>query len=160
MHYRGYGGSSGTPSEAALFADAIELFDKVHAEHERVAVVGRSLGSGIAVHLATVRPVSRLVLVTPYHSLQAVASHQYRYFPVRWLLRDKYESFRYAEHVTAPTLVVAAEHDEIIPRWSTDALYAHFREGVASLVIVANSGHNTISDSPEYIPLLRGTPTE
>jgi pimeloyl-ACP methyl ester carboxylesterase len=158
MHYRGYGGSSGTPSEAALIADAIELFDKVHAEHERVAVVGRSLGSGIAVHLATVRPVSRLVLVTPYNSLQAVASQQYPFFPVRWLLRDKFESWRYAEHVTTPTLVIAAEQDEIIPRWSTDALYAHFRQVVASLAVVAKAGHNTISDSPEYIPLLRGTP--
>ena len=157
LHYRGYGGSSGKPSEAALFADAIELFDSVHAEHERVTAIGRSLGSGIAVHLATVRPVSRLVLVTPYNSLQELASHEYPYFPVRWLLRDKFESWRYAEHVTAPTLVIAAEHDEIIPRWSTEALCAHFREGVASLTVVANTGHNTIADSSEYIPLLGGT---
>ncbi len=157
LHYRGFGGSSGTPSEAGLMADAIELFDKVHAEHEQVTVIGRSLGSGIAVHLATVRPVSRLVLVTPYNSLQELASHQYPYFPVRWLLRDKFESWKYAEHVTAPTLVIAAEHDEIIPRWSTEGLYAHFREGVASMTVVANTGHNTISDSSEYIPLLGST---
>lgn len=157
LHYRGYGGSSGAPSETALFADAITLFDQVHHEHEHVAVVGRSLGSGIAVHLASVRPVSRLVLVTPFNSLQELASQQFPYLPVRWLLRDKFESWRYAGHVTAPTLVVAAEHDEVIPRWSTEKLCAHFRTGVVSLKVLPNTSHNTIGESSAYIPLLGGT---
>lgn len=158
LHYRGYGGSSGTPSEAALFADAIALFDKVHDEHENVVAVGRSLGSGVAVHLASVRPVARLVLVTPYNSIQELAALQFPWFPVRWLMRDKFESWRYAKDVAAPTLLVAAEHDEVIPRASTEALYGSFRTGVASLKVIAAAGHNTISESPEYMPLLRGTP--
>ena len=58
MHYRGYGGSSGKPSEAALVADALALFDKVNTEHQNITVVGRSLGSGVAVHLASLRPVA------------------------------------------------------------------------------------------------------
>lgn len=158
LHYRGYGGSSGTPSEAALFADAVALFDKVHAEHENVVVVGRSLGSGVAVQLASVRPVSRLVLVTPYYSIQELAARQFPWFPVRWLLRDRFDSWRYARDVTAPTLLVAAEHDEVIPRASTQALYESFRTGVASLRVIAATGHNTISESAEYLPLLRGAP--
>ena len=158
LHYRGYGGSSGTPSEAALFADAIALFDKVRIGHESIVAVGRSLGSGVAVHLASVRPVARLVLVTPYDSLQELAANQFPYFPIRWLLRDKFESWRYAGKVAAPTLVVAAEHDEVIPRASTEALYARFRKGVASLKVVTGTSHNTISESADYIPLLRGTP--
>lgn len=157
LHYRGYGGSSGAPSEAALIADAIALFDAVRAEHDDVAVIGRSLGSGIAIHLATVRPLSRLILVTPYNSLQELASHYYPYFPVRWLLRDKYESWRDAGLVTAPTLIIAAEHDEVIPRWSTEALFGHFRTGVASLKVVANTTHNTIGESSDYVRLLMGT---
>ena len=56
MHYRGYGGSAGQPSEAALVADAVALFDRVHAEHARIVVVGRSLGSGVAVQLASHAP--------------------------------------------------------------------------------------------------------
>jgi uncharacterized protein len=158
LHYRGYGGSSGTPSEAALFADAVALFDKVQVEHENVVVVGRSLGSGVAVYLASVRPVSRLVLVSPYNSIQELAARQFPWFPVRWLLRDKFESWRYARDVTAPTLLVAAEHDEVIPRASTEALYRSFRTGVASLKVIAATGHNTISESAEYLPLLRGAP--
>lgn len=158
LHYRGYGGSSGRPSEAALFADALALFDKVRIEHENVVAVGRSLGSGVAVHLASVRPVARLVLVTPYDSIQELVAHQFPYLPVRWLLRDKFESWRYAGNVSATTLLVAAENDEVIPRASTEALYARFRSGVASFKVVAGTSHNTISESSEYIPLLRGTP--
>ena len=158
LHYRGYGGSSGKPSEAALFADALALFDKVHAEHRNVVVVGRSLGSGVAVHLASLRPVARLVLVTPYESLQDLAVRQYPYFPVRWLLLDKFESWRYAEQVTVPTLVLAAEHDEVIPRSSSEALHKRFRNGVATFNVIAATSHNSISESPEYLPLLRGRP--
>ena len=158
LHYRGYGGSSGNPSEAALFADALALFDKVHIDHQNIMVVGRSLGSGVAVHLASMRPVTRLILVTPYHSLQELAAQQFPYFPVRWLLLDKFESWRYAERIAIPTLVVAAEHDEVISRASTEALHKHFRTGVAAFKVVAGTSHNTISQSPEYMRLLRGVP--
>lgn len=61
-------------------------------------------------------------------------------------------------HVTAPTLVVAAEHDEVIPRTSTESLYTRFRNGVATYRVIAGAGHNTISESPDYLPLLRGLP--
>jgi pimeloyl-ACP methyl ester carboxylesterase len=155
LHYRGYGGSSGKPSEAALFADALVLFDRAHTDHRNIVVVGRSLGSGVAIHLASLRPVARLVLVTPFDSLQDLAAQQFPFFPVRWLLLDKFESWRYAEQVTAPTLIVAAEHDEVIPRTSTEALYKRFRTGVASFEVVAGTNHNTVSESPDYVPLLQ-----
>lgn len=158
LHYRGYGGSAGQPSEAALLADALALFDQVHAAHRDVVVVGRSLGSGVALHLASLRPVARLVLVTPYDSLQEMAAREFPYLPVRWLLQDKFESWRYASQVAVPTLVIAAEHDEVIPRERTESLYSHFRRGVASLRVVAGTGHNTISESPEYLALLKGAP--
>ena len=150
MHYRGYGGSTGVPSEQGLQRDALLLFDKVHAEHPDVTVIGRSLGSGLAVWLASERPVGRLVLVTPYESLSGLAATHFRFFPVRWLLLDKYESGRYAPRVTAPTLIVAAEHDEVIPRWSTEQLHARFSKGVATMNVIFGTGHNTISDSPAY----------
>jgi uncharacterized protein len=120
--------------------------------------IGRSLGSGIAVHVASVRPAERLVLVTRYDSLQEIAANQFPFFPVRWLLLDKFESWRYAPHVTAPTLLIAAEHDEVIPRASTNLLYQRFRPGTATLTVVRGVGHNTISESAEYSALLRGTP--
>lgn len=156
MNYRGYGGSSGKPSEAALFADALALFDRIRSAHQQISVVGRSLGSGVAVYLASQRPVARLVLVTPYDSIQEIAASQFPFFPVRWLLRDKFESWKYAARIDVPTLLVAAENDEVIPRSSTEALLARFGAGVAALKVIAGTGHNTISESPEYIPLLQG----
>jgi pimeloyl-ACP methyl ester carboxylesterase len=154
MHYRGYGGSSGSPSEEAIARDAMTLFDKVYAEHPHIAVVGRSLGSGVAVRLASYRPAAKLLLITPYNSLQELAARQFRWFPVRWLLKDKYESWRYAEHITVPTRLIVAEHDEVIPGSSTQRLYSHFAKGVATLQVIPGTGHNSISDSPDYLKAL------
>lgn len=158
MHYRGFGGSGGQPTEAALVSDAFALFDRVHKEHARVLVVGRSLGSGVAVQLAGARPVDRLVLVTPYHSILALARQQVPWAPVGWLLQDRFESWQHAPNVTAPTTLIAAEHDNVIPRASTDALHAHFAHGVARFHILPGTGHNTISDHRMYLPLLAGRP--
>jgi len=155
MHYRGYGGSTGEPTEAALHADALALFDRVHAEHADVAVVGRSLGSGVALRLASERPASRLVLVTPYDSIQEIAARQFSWFPVRWLLQDKYESWRDAPKIRVPTLLLGAEFDEVIPRASTERLEAAFAKGVATLVFIPGAGHNTISETPQYLAALR-----
>jgi uncharacterized protein len=158
MHYRGYGGSTGSPSEAALVADAAALFDVVHREHDDIMAIGRSLGSGVAIHLASIRPVTRLVLVTPYDSIQALAARQFPFFPVRWLLRDRYESWRHAPRIAVPTLLIAAQDDEIIPRASTEALLSRFGPEIATLRVIAGVGHNTISDSPHYLQLLRESP--
>ena len=92
LHYRGYGRSTGSPSEAALQADVLALYDQVARQRSDVTVVGRSLGSGLAVSLAAVRPLSRLVLVTPYDSIEAVAAQQYAVFPVRWLIKDRFDA--------------------------------------------------------------------
>jgi len=154
LHYRGYGGSTGSPSEEAIQRDAMALFDYVYNSHPDIAVIGRSLGSGVAVRLASQRPASRLILITPYNSLEDLAARQFPWFPVKWLLQDKFESWKYAAHITVPTLLVAAEHDEVVPRASTDQLYTHFAKGVASLQVIPDTGHNSISESPNYLQML------
>jgi len=158
MNYRGYGGSTGKPSEAALIADALVLFARVHADHSHIIVIGRSLGSGVAIHVASERPIERLVLVTPYDSLLNIAASQFGFFPLRWLMLDKFESWRYAPKVTAPTQLIAAQNDEVIPAASTAALYKHFPPSHATLSVIPGVGHNTISESPEYIHLLSKAP--
>jgi pimeloyl-ACP methyl ester carboxylesterase len=157
MNYRGYGGSTGKPSETALIADALALFDRVHADHPHIVVIGRSLGSGVAIHIASERPVERLVLITPYDTLAEIAASQFRYFPLSWLMLDKFESWRYAPKITAPTQLIAAQNDEVIPLASTEALYKHFPQSLATLRVIPGVGHNTISESPDYVRLLRGS---
>lgn len=155
LHYRGYGGSAGAPTERALHADALALFDRVHASHSEVLVVGRSLGSGVAVRLASQRPVARLVLVTPFDSLPSLAAPLFPWLPVRWLLLDRYDSARLAPRITTPTLILAAGHDEVVPRESTERLLRRFAPGTATMVVIPASGHNTISASPAYSAALR-----
>ena len=145
MHYRGYGGSEGRPSEKAIIGDALALYDLVAEKHGNIAVIGRSLGTGVAVRLAAERTVSRVVLITPYDSILNVAKRVFHYVPVSWLLKDRYESWRYAPDITAPTLILMAENDEIIPPASTRRLYGFFREGVATLIVIPNTQHNTLS---------------
>lgn len=155
LHYRGYGGSSGTPSEEAIQHDALTLFDKVRAEHPDIAVIGRSLGTGVAVRLSSQRPVSRLILVTPYDSLQEIAADKFPYAPVKWLMHDQYDSGSYASKITIPTAIVAAENDEVIPRASTKKLFERFGKGIASMKVIPATGHNTISTSSEYLAAIR-----
>jgi len=151
LNYRGFGGSDGSPSEAAIAEDALALFDQVYASHPQIAVVGRSLGSGVAVRLASQRPVQQLILVTPYNSLEEIATRQYPWVPVRWLLKDRFESGKYAAHIRVPTLLLAASDDEVIPRASTQHLLENFPQGVAVLRVVPDSGHNSISDRVQYL---------
>ena len=155
LHYRGYGASSGSPSEAVLYADALALFDRVSGQHHEVVVVGRSLGSAVAVRLASLRPVASLVLVTPFDSLMRVAERHYRLLPVRWLLKDRFEAWRDAPRVSAPTLLIVAERDEIAPRAHAEALLGQFQPGIARLEVVPGAGHNSISAHRRYWELLR-----
>jgi hypothetical protein len=143
LHYRGYGGSEGRPSETALRADAQALYAHVASRHSEVSVVGRSLGSGPAVHLAATRPVGRLVLLVPFDSLLAVARDAMPWLPVDLLLRDRWDAAAEAPLVAAPTTIVAAAFDEVVPLARARALHRAFRPGVAELVVVSDLDHNT-----------------
>lgn len=155
LHYPGYGGSAGRPSERNIISAGFALFDAVHAQHQNIIVIGRSLGTGVAVQLASERPVERLVLVTPYDSLVDIAAEQYPILPDRWLMLDKFDSWKYAPQVSAPTKIIVAENDEVIPRASTERLRTRFTKIHVSYVVVPLAGHNTISENPEYLQLLK-----
>ncbi len=122
LAYRGYGASDGQPNEQTLFGDALAFFDHVQARHrgQPVVVIGTSLGSGIASHVASKRPVTKLVLVAPFDSMAEVAGSHYPVLPVRWLLSDKYDSATHLAGYSAPVLVIRAGRDEVIPAASTD----------------------------------------
>jgi len=157
MHYRGYGGSEGRPSEAALRADAQALYAHVAQRHSAITVVGRSLGTGPAVHLAATQPVQRLVLLVPFDSLAAVARGALPWLPVDLLLRDRWDAAAEAPRVRAPTTIVAAAFDPVVPSRHAVALHGAFPPGVAELVVVPDLHHNTpILDSPAFRAALVG----
>ncbi|MGH8196578.1 MAG: alpha/beta hydrolase [Steroidobacteraceae bacterium] len=155
VNYRGYGGSAGSPSESGLVADAIALYDHLRPRHPEISVIGRSLGSGVAVQLASAREVRRLVLVTPFDSLVNVARAHFPFLPVGLLLRDRYESASRISGVDAITLIVIAGSDEIIPRARSDALVAAFPAAQARVFVLEGAMHNDIDLRPQYHEQLR-----
>lgn len=122
--YRGFGASEGEPSEESLAGDALALFDHVRRQHPRtgVDVIGYSLGSGVAAHVAARRRVRRLALITPYDTLIDIGQFHYRWLPVRLLARDRYDSVSNLARHHGPTLVVRAGRDEVIPSINTQRL--------------------------------------
>ena len=153
FNYRGYGLSEGRPSEAALTSDALAIFDwlakRDDIDPNRIVVFGRSLGSGVAVPLAASRPVRAVVLVSPYDSLRSIARKQYPIVPVSALLKHPFDSLVHAPDIEAPLLVLAAEHDDLIPPSYSRRLHdAWF--GPKRWTLIHETGHNDIHARPEY----------
>jgi uncharacterized protein len=155
VNYRGYGGSTGVPREGALIADAAAVYDWVRARHDSIVVMGRSLGTGVATALASRRPVAGLVLVTPYDSIANVAAGRYSWLPVRWLIKDPYNSVPRMRQVRAPVLVFVAGRDQSIPRARSEALIAAIPAGLGHTVMVPAAGHNDIENFPAYWAALK-----
>jgi dipeptidyl aminopeptidase/acylaminoacyl peptidase len=128
VNYRGYGESHGEPAEAHMVEDACSLFDwmadRSGIDAKRIAVVGRSLGSGVAVQVAKERPVHSVVLITPYDSILAIAKRRFRAMPIEYILRHRFESIKYAPSLKAPTYVLRAAIDDVVPHANTDQLVA------------------------------------
>lgn len=150
FNYRGYGHSQGSPSEAALFSDALLIYDRLRPQHESISAYGRSLGSGVAVYLAAERSLEKLILLTPYDSVAEVARRLYPWFPVRLLLRDRFDSAARAADIDAPVLITSAEFDHEIKLPHTLALKRRFANARLTYRMIAGAAHNNIVDFPEY----------
>ena len=126
VNYRGYGNSHGDPDEQHLVDDGRMLYDwlaaRNHVDEQRIGVVGRSLGSGVAVQVAMQRPAHAVVLITPYDSILAIAKRKFRAMPIETILRHRFESIKYAPLLSAPTFVLRAAHDDVVPHSHTDLL--------------------------------------
>ncbi|MET0988918.1 MAG: alpha/beta hydrolase [Steroidobacteraceae bacterium] len=156
MNYRGYGLSPGKPSQAGLFEDALAIYDHVRAtgiSADRIVVMGRSLGSGVAAMLAANRPVRGVVLITPFDSLGAVAAHHYRGLPVSALLKHPFPSIAFARQAQVPALLLAAERDEIVPPVHAERLSQAWA-GPHRLHVLTNVGHNDVEQDARYYVLI------
>ena len=151
FNYRGYGRSEGKPGEAALFADALQIYDYAvsRAQGGRVALMGRSLGSGVAVHLAAQRPVAGVILVSPYDSVESVAKGIYPYLPIGLMLKHRFDSLTRAPQINAPLLCLVASDDRVIPRRHSERLYAAWG-GPRQWREIRETAHDSIADAPEY----------
>ncbi len=154
IHYRGYGKSEGKPSETALFSDALAIYDAIKPHYQSISIMGRSLGSGVAVYLAAQRKVDKLVLLTPYYSIAELAQIHYPFLPARYIARDRFESFRYAPKITAPVLILTAQLDRIVPVESALRLREFLTNAPVTYEMIESAIHNDITEFAEYRQLL------
>ncbi len=148
ISYRGYSGSEGSPSEAGLLKDgeaAIQFALTQNYRENDLIFYGESLGSGIAVQLATRFNPHALILESPYASIAGVAQQIYWFVPVKLLLKDKFESEKFAPRIVAPTLIFHGTKDEVVPYFQGQKLFAAINSK-KEMITVEGAGHLEFGD--------------
>jgi fermentation-respiration switch protein FrsA (DUF1100 family) len=154
--YRGYSGSTGSPSEAALIADARLAYDHLITmglRAEQIVVYGESLGTGVAVQLAASRQTAAVVLDAPFSSVTDIARRQYGFIPVKLFLLDTFASIDYIADIKVPLLIMHGTQDRIIPLDSSKALFEAAKQP-KERVVLTGAGHSDIY-SFGAMPVLR-----
>ncbi|AOK18935.1 alpha/beta hydrolase [Burkholderia cepacia] len=142
--YPGYGPRGGTPGEETLVADAQQTIVLAHRLYDSpLLAVGESLGAGVAAAAGSRErdSIAGLMLITPWDTLEHVAAHHYPWAPVKWLLRDRYDSVAHLASFGRPVLVVVAERDSIVPARFGEALYDALADP-KQLIVVKSAEHN------------------
>jgi uncharacterized protein len=158
LSYRGYGGSSGRPSESGLIEDARAAYAFARQRHPaaRLVIWGESLGSGVAVAIAAEKAgeknVARVVLEAPFASAVSVAASVYPFVPVRFLMKDQFRSDLRIRNVKVPVLIVHGDRDAVIPIESGERLYSLI-EGPKRFLRVPGAGHDDLA--PHAIEAMR-----
>jgi uncharacterized protein len=157
LSYRGFSGSTGSPTEAGLLADgrAAYAFAAARYPAQRIALWGESLGSGVAVAIASELPVGHVVLESPFTSAADVGAARYWFVPVRLLMKDQFRSDLRIGKVTAPVLIVHGDRDTIVPFALGQRLYGMIN-APKRFVRVAGGGHNdlgarTVAAAKEFL---------
>lgn len=148
--YPGYGPRSGRLGEESLVDDADQTIALAHRQYGApLLLMGESLGAAVAAAAAARRPdpVAGLLLITPWDRLERVASHHYPWLPVKWMLRDRYDTAAALAAFGAPVVVAVAEQDRIVPARFGIALYDALK-GPKHLMLIKAAGHN---DWPERV---------
>jgi fermentation-respiration switch protein FrsA (DUF1100 family) len=142
--YRGYGQSTGRPTEKGTYKDADAawqyLVEQRGTQPENIILFGRSLGASIAADLATRQPAAGVILESAFTSVPDVAAQLYPWLPVRWLSRYQYNTRKKLADIHSPVLIVHSRDDEIIPYSNGERLYEAANE--PKLFLELRGGHN------------------
>jgi uncharacterized protein len=158
MTYRGYGGSTGEPTEVHNVADARLAYGALVLEGvapSSIVVYGESLGTGIATRIAIEREVAGLILEAPYTSIVDVAAQAYPFLPVRLFLVDRYETSKYIANVKVPLLIVHGERDGVIPVAMGKELYRLANEPKRIVVFPEGRHSNLYVDGNKALDVVR-----
>ena len=145
VSYRGYGGSTGSPTEAGLRLDAFALYEEGVRRYgmQRLFAFGHSLGSGIAAQLALEKDLRGLILEAPYTSAAAIAQARYWYVPVKYLMLDQFRTDEIIGKIDEPILILHGDRDQVIPFAHGQKLYELAR-ALKRLVVIKDAGHDNL----------------
>lgn len=150
--YRGYSGSTGSPSEDGLLIDGLAAYAWLKAKGYRdqdIVIHGHSLGTGVATYVATQRPARALILEAPFTGASDVAQERYPFMPVSLLMKDKFLSRKRIKDVHMPLLIVHGDRDNVVPYSQGERLFALANEP-KTFVRMPGSHHNTLTRDGAY----------
>ena len=150
LEYPGYGSRAGSPSQESLVAAAQQALDKLQENDARpVFLMGESLGSGVASLLAGKNPkkVAGIFLITPFSSVADVAASRFPVFPVRWILKDRFDSKQALKDYSGPVAILLAGRDSVVPARFGQQLFESYR-GPKRKWMQPKADHNTLDLSP------------
>jgi len=139
--YRGYPGNTGTPSEDGIMADARAILSALPRGHGKVILWGQSLGTGVAARMAAEGYGAALILQSPYTAVVDVAARHFSIFPVRLLMKDRFDTAALVPKIAVPVLIMSGTADATVPFEMGETL-AHRLGRHATFVPFPGGGHN------------------
>ena len=126
LSWRGFSGNKGEPTEQGLYQDArsaVKWLIKQGVFEENIIIYGESLGTGVTTEIAQNRNFAGIILESPFTSMVAAGKSKYPIFPIRLLLKDRYESDKKIKNIKSPVLIMHGEQDNIVPFWMGEKMF-------------------------------------
>ncbi len=152
MDYRGYGKSTGKRSQELLYDDAKLWFNytKQYYKESEITVFGRSLGTTFATYVSSISNPEKLILESPFYSIEDVAKSRFAFLPVSYLLHYKFSTNKYIDKVTCPIIIYHGTKDQVISYEQGKKLYDSFKSNSKKLITIPEGGHNNLASFKEY----------
>jgi pimeloyl-ACP methyl ester carboxylesterase len=148
IDYPGFGKTTGKISEEKLYAHAAQMYDLAAKRSDNIIIYGRSIGSGIAAQLASVKSCRQLILETPYYSMVSLAKQYVPLYPVKLFLKYKLPTNEYLLKVNAPVTIFHGRKDELIPYDQAEKL-SRVKKGI-QLITIDEGQHNDLANHPAF----------
>lgn len=155
INYPGYNGSSGKAGEKNFYLYSEIIFEHIIDQYKEniteIILMGRSIGTAVSSYLNTIKKIDKLILITPFDSIETIAKKHFSLYSFSFLIKHKFPTIEYIKKIQNPILVLIAKEDEIIPNESTKNLLKELeKKQDVEIYILDNATHNTISDFPFY----------
>jgi uncharacterized protein len=151
IDYPGYGKSTGKLEEEVLYAYALQMYKLARKKYspDSIIIYGRSMGTGIAAHLASHQPAKRLILETPYYSFATVGAHFFPIYPMELMINIKLPTYEFIPDIQIPIDIFHGNNDWVIPYSNSKRLNPLLKKS-DEFITIEGAGHNNLSEYPLF----------